>query len=322
MFALAMLPVRCAARVIVCASLIAAIGSTTARAQDADALIKQGVELRREGKDQAALEQFRQAFDVAPSPRALAQMGLAEHALGRWVDAETHIRKALEAAQDPWIAKYRGTLEESRARIAEHLGTLVPSGGPDGGELRLDGQIVGTLPASRALRLPVGAVALEVVANGHVVLARTVNIAPGTVTREDLGLPAPSVAAPGASDVAAAPSSTGRRKLEWIAGGAAVGVGAVGVAFLLAARHDANDFNGNLSCRMQTLPSTCTSQRDSGNRDYAIEAAAFAVAGALAVTSAVLYFTTPERPAVPDRRVACLPALAPGQAGAACALRF
>jgi hypothetical protein len=329
MFALVMLPVGRAARVVVCASLMGAFGATTARAQDADALIKQGVELRREGKDQEALAQFRQAFDVTPTPRALAQIGLAEQALGRWVEAEAHVTKALEAAQDPWIAKYRDTLSQSRARIAEHLGTLSVSGGQEGAELRLDGQTVGTLPSARALRLPVGAVALEVVANGRVVLARTVSIAPAAVTREDLGPPAPLpvASAPGASSDAAGPSWSGRRKLEWIAGGAAVGVGAVGAGFWLAGRHDANEFNGdgdNKSCRVQpsTLPAACQSLRDNGNRDYAIEAVAFVAAGALAVTSAVLYFTTPERPAAPERRVACLPALAPGQAGAACALRF
>jgi hypothetical protein len=99
MFALAIPPVCFAACALVCAFLI---GSRPALAQDADVLIKPGVELRREGKDQVALEEFRPAFDVAPTPRALAQIALAEEALGRWIDAEAHIGKARGRA-GPWI---------------------------------------------------------------------------------------------------------------------------------------------------------------------------------------------------------------------------
>lgn len=149
MFPSEMAPARLAAFVLVVALLTV---PAPARAEDADALIKQGVELRRAGKDEAALEQFRRAYDLAPTPRALAQMGLAEQALGRWIDGEAHLTKALEGAQESWIAKYRETLEGSRAEIAKHVGSLAVTGGPDGAELRVDGQPVGTLPcAERAV---------------------------------------------------------------------------------------------------------------------------------------------------------------------------
>src|SRR6266705_1743487 len=96
---------RTAARALVLAPLLAVlIVPAPARADDADALIKQGVELRRAGNDQQALERFRRAYDLAPTPRALAQMGLAEQALARWVDGEAHLAKALIAPQDAWIS--------------------------------------------------------------------------------------------------------------------------------------------------------------------------------------------------------------------------
>jgi hypothetical protein len=335
MFALAMLLVRFTAGALVCASLL---GSATAFAQDADALIKQGVELRREGKDQEALEQFRRAFEVAPTPRALAQMALAEQALGRWVDAEAHVGKALEAARDPWIEKYRATLEQSREKISEHLGSLAVSGGPDGAALRVDGQVAGTLPLRGPLRLPTGTVSLEVSSQGHVLALRTVSIAPGLVTREDLGSPStlisPSAAAPGSTpmpasptagtsggDAAPVPASSGRRTLEWIGAGAAVGLGVVGASFWLAGRHDASEYN-NGTCRMTPALASCTTLHSAGERDYAIDAVTWIAAGALGVTAAVLYLTTPESAGAGERRVACVPAFASDQAGAACALRF
>src|SRR5689334_14201627 len=63
--------------------------------ESADRLLKRGVELRKAGKDDEALEAFRAAYTSRPSPRAQAQIGLAEQALGRWGDAERDLSEAL-----------------------------------------------------------------------------------------------------------------------------------------------------------------------------------------------------------------------------------
>src|SRR5688572_1092503 len=57
-------------------------------------LIDRGVEQRKAGDDRAALELFRRAFELNGSGQALAQMALAEQALGRWLDAHQHLRLA------------------------------------------------------------------------------------------------------------------------------------------------------------------------------------------------------------------------------------
>src|SRR5687767_13732162 len=87
--------------------------AAAAHAQGPEALIKRGVELRRQGEDQAALREFQRAHALAPTPRAAAQIGLAEQALERWTDAEAHLNEALRARNDPWIRKNRAVLEES-----------------------------------------------------------------------------------------------------------------------------------------------------------------------------------------------------------------
>jgi hypothetical protein len=48
-----------------------------------DALIRQGIELRRRQEDAAAFPLFKRAYELRRSPRAAAQMGLDELALGR-----------------------------------------------------------------------------------------------------------------------------------------------------------------------------------------------------------------------------------------------
>jgi PEGA domain len=173
--------------------------SAPARAEDSDALIKQGVELRRLKRDREALEQFRRAYDLESSPRAIAQMGLAEFALHRWVDAEAHVVRALAAGQDPWIVKYQPTLESARAKIAEHLGSLDVTGRPDGAELRIDGQPVGSLPLPAPLRVATGRIVVEVSASGYLPATRTVDVLIGQVSHEQIVL---QTAAPGDAGVA------------------------------------------------------------------------------------------------------------------------
>src|SRR5579859_3177458 len=94
------------------ASLAISLVATPARADDSDAeaAIAHGVELRRKHMDVEALADFRRAYAIAPTPRALAQIALAEAALSRWVPAETDLLRAI-AAEDEWIDRQRGVLQ-------------------------------------------------------------------------------------------------------------------------------------------------------------------------------------------------------------------
>ena len=70
-----------------------------------EALISEGIALRKRGRHQEALRKFREAHKLEATPRAAAQLGLCEQALGQWVEGEDHLEEALKAAKDPWIAK-------------------------------------------------------------------------------------------------------------------------------------------------------------------------------------------------------------------------
>ena len=67
--------------------LVALLSASFARAQDAEALVEEGLALRREGRDAEAAERFRAAYDVDHSARSLAQLAFAEQATGDWVAA-------------------------------------------------------------------------------------------------------------------------------------------------------------------------------------------------------------------------------------------
>ena len=159
---------------------------------ESDALILEGVKLREQGKDAEALHLFVRAQELAPTPRALAQRALAEQALGDWAQAEAHLKEALAAVDDPWIARHRPALEGALAVIGEHLGYLQVNGGVAGAELRLDGQLVGTLPLGAPLRVVTGRPLLEVTLAGYYPVRREIAIKAGSLSTESIEL----VAAP------------------------------------------------------------------------------------------------------------------------------
>lgn len=159
-------------------------------AADADALIDRGVERRRAGDDAGALELFASAWEAGHTPRARAQMALAEQALGHFVDAEAHLLEALAATDDEWITLRREDLGRALEAIQLRLGYLEVRGGVEGADLRLDGRSVGTLPIDAPIRLAAGSYRLEVVMRGHYPFTRVVTIVPEGTTRETVVLAA------------------------------------------------------------------------------------------------------------------------------------
>jgi len=161
---------------------------SSVRAEDVDSLLRQGVQLRKEGKDREAFELFQRAVEIEKTPRALSQLGLAEQALGLWPKAESHIKEALAASEDPWIRKNRSTLGESLRTIDAHLGSLEIWGDPAGAEVLFNGRPVGTLPATGRVRVEIGQVTFTVRAKGYAEASRTVEVKSGDGLRENVVL--------------------------------------------------------------------------------------------------------------------------------------
>lgn len=179
--------------------------------RDPDALIQRGVELRRARDDAAALTLFQRAYQLRNTPRALAQIGLAEQALGMWLAADRHIRQALETSGDRWIQKNRATLDHALGEIAKHMGHVEVRGTPAGAEVRIDGDLVGTLPLTSAVGAAVGEIAIEVRAPGYLPIVRRAQVVGGGLARESVALrPAPSerVESRAPSSAAASPATS------------------------------------------------------------------------------------------------------------------
>jgi hypothetical protein len=235
--------------------LAAAPNAGAAADSSEDELIRKGVEARRRLDDAAALELFKQAYAMHHGARAVGQMGLAEIALGRWVDAEAHLQEAIAASGDTWIKKNAKTLEEALGRVRQEVGSLSILGSPEGAEVIIGGEVRGTLPLDKPLRVRAGDVRFELRAPGHETEARTVRVMAGQLTRETVTLallapatpppsagPAPPVvtsAPPPRGDEGAPPATNGGAGLRTtglVLAGAGVVAAGVGLAFGLKAR--------------------------------------------------------------------------------------
>src|SRR5258708_7230515 len=103
----------------------------------ADVLTAEGVALRRERRDVEALAVFERALAIDASPRTRAQVGLAEQALGFWVEAERDLSTSLSGS-DAWIADHRAQLMTAVDAVRSHLATLDVGANVDAAPLWID----------------------------------------------------------------------------------------------------------------------------------------------------------------------------------------
>jgi len=160
-----------------------ACGNVARAGDEEDALVGHALQLRRAGNDRAALDELQRAYAIKRSPRAAAQLGFAEQALGMWPQAEAHVGEALAAERDPWVRKNRPTMEAALATIRAHVGRVQIDGGEPGAQVSVNGQAVGSMPLRDAVPVNAGSVDIEVRAAGYAPALKTVNVAAGELTR-------------------------------------------------------------------------------------------------------------------------------------------
>jgi hypothetical protein len=328
---------------LVIATLVAPAVRAQPPSEQATALVKKGNDMRSAGDDLGALPLFVEAYRISPGPRTAAQLGLAEFNLGRWADADMHLAESLKAmGKDPWITRHAKTLEQALAQVKRQVGRVELTGDPEGAEVLINGKVVGKLPLPQPVRVSAGSVDLELRAPGYKRGFRTITLTGGqyqvvVMRLEPEGTPAAAASSPapgGGADVTA--SEAAPRDQRWrpwatwgALGGALVGAG---VGYYSLEKHDSDVVSFNkLGCKeMGGSASSATNPNDNKRcaqlrADYknarTLAIVSFSAAGALAVTSLVLYLTTPEREAR-HARAACAPALAGEQRGLTCAFTF
>lgn len=153
-----------------------------------DSLLAQGIEFRKRRQDRLALAAFERAWAIGGSPRALAQVALAEQALGHWREAHQHLETALRHTSDPWISAHHQTLNVALTEISSRLGAVEVSCNVDGAEVRVDGRVVGRTPLLEPVRVAAGNSVIHVLADGYFDAARQAQIDANALARVDFTL--------------------------------------------------------------------------------------------------------------------------------------
>ncbi len=181
-----------------------------ASTESARSFIERGVQLRKAGADREALAAFERARALEDSAEVLAQIALAEQALGRWVEAEEHLARALNLpGEDAWISKHRPSLETALREVQARLGMLEVSCNVAGAELRLDGRALGHTPLAQPVRLMAGESVIQISAPGYFEVTRLVQVDAGNLSRVEVVLiPRPSPSGDRQGTVRAEPPGT------------------------------------------------------------------------------------------------------------------
>jgi tetratricopeptide (TPR) repeat protein len=151
-------------------------GGPSNSAAASEQLVLKGVELRKQRKHLEAYDYFRRAFDISPTARPAAQLGLVEYQLGRWVDSEIHLEQALRAAGDPWIRKNRETIQQALDTVRSHIAYIEIKGTPAGADVSVNGRKVGKLPLEGLVKAGDGYAEVLVGAAGYAPVRQSLNL--------------------------------------------------------------------------------------------------------------------------------------------------
>jgi hypothetical protein len=146
--------------------------------EEPETLIQQANELRRKGDNARAYGYLKRAYDIARTPRSAAQLGLVEHALGRYAEAEVHLGEAL-ASGDPWVQANRARLESSRSFVRSKLGKVEITGAPADATVTVGTDVPIKLAADRVVYVTPGERTLRLEAPGRLPVTRTLSVAVG-----------------------------------------------------------------------------------------------------------------------------------------------
>jgi hypothetical protein len=300
-----------------------------------EALIRQGVALRRNGEESKAYGYFRRAYETAPTPRSTAQYGLSSVAVGKYAEAEWLLSAAI-ASGDPWTMEHGAELQKGRIMARGKLGTVILAGVPPDATIALGGRTVGHLAADRAVRWTPGATRVHLEAAGHepydgevtfpapgregrlTVSMRSVNEPAATtpvapVPAQPVAVADPPAAVPvdahhdekiASRDEPGTPTSGWRRPVIWTA----LGLGAASVAFgvfeTIQYRSKINDFNDPTRmplCRdgggMIAGGSECSRLASDGDHAKTLSIVGYAAGGALLAAGVILLLTDTSAPA-------------------------
>ncbi|MEP6652697.1 MAG: tetratricopeptide repeat protein [Myxococcales bacterium] len=316
------------------ASAAADLGPNGAARSQARAKLVEGDHFLKEGNYERALEVFRQAYELYPSPKIRYNFGLAFQGMG--LDAEA--LEAFEAfLQDVPDAErpVRANAESTRDALLRRVGTLKVVTDVVGASISIDGKEIAKTPLTKDIHLMPGWHALEVLPPKGAPFTQQVDSVAGQVISLVVRLPSmPPKLTERDNSTADGGATTGRptwvRKTAWLGAGLSLGLTIAGAASLAIYRAKYHSFNDNPACNLAAGTdeggAECRSLHRSGSNAQIASITTFVSAGLIAGLSAGLFLyargmPTPERLSSKASGVQCLVAVGNRWMGS-CSVRF
>lgn len=115
-----------------------------------------GVELADRGDYQGALQAFSEAYAASPNVAVLYNIGQAQVALGRPVEAGATLSRYLQEGQDQISPERRRRVEAQIGLLESLVVELEVTTAPTGAAVRVDGRVVGRTPLAEPVRVSAG----------------------------------------------------------------------------------------------------------------------------------------------------------------------
>lgn len=238
-----------------------------------------------DGNFDAALVEFRRAYELAPTFRILYNLGVVSLELRDYASALGYFERYLVDGAASISAEQRAEVERKIRDLSTHVAHVTVVVDLPGAEIAVDDRPVGASPLAAPLRINAGTRKISARASGRVPDVRVIELAGGDSARVELNLTSPRTPVDVLPPMSVEPPS---RPVPWLAwGGTAVLTGAAVIVGLQAVAAD-RDYDDALD-----TPGTSRKRLD----DADAKATRLSVAadvlglGALALGGYALYLT-------------------------------
>jgi tetratricopeptide (TPR) repeat protein len=269
---------------------------------------QRGVQLFHEGSYEAALAEFRKAYQVAPSFRLLYNIGQVHYELHDYVGALKSFRQYLTDGADGVPADRRALVDAELKKLEGLVAYLEITTSPEGSDVLIDDVPVGIAPLGGPVLVNPGQRRVGAGKDGRSAPVRTVTLAGGDRLHVVLQVPEPLPLAPMAYATPRSRERVGDQVGVWL-GVAATGMLALAAGgFAFATQQAKRNFDREL----EVFPTSRDRIEHFRNRMTTMAAVTDGLAaGALVAAGLTLYLAIGRRSAEdPGRRVAVR--LAPG----------
>jgi hypothetical protein len=143
----------------------------------ASASFRQGVEFYREASFEAALAEFRKAYQLSPSYKVLYNIAQTYYELQDYVNAQSNLRQYLSEGGNEIPAERRVEVQEMFEKLGERIAYLEIDTNVADADVRIDDLSVGVSPLSAAVPVNIGRRRVSAVKPGYAPSVRVVTAA-------------------------------------------------------------------------------------------------------------------------------------------------